>query len=633
MKSKSAPWAASEAESLAAISTADAVAALGIDTIRALPTLRRVVALTQRHRARFILAMAACIAAALASLAVPRLLGYAVDAAVAIARSHAGSSQDALLAPVLHSALLLTLACCLRGGLQMAAGYNAEFVGQNIGRDLRLAFFEKLQRLDFSFHDHIHSGDLITRGMLDLEGVRGFLEVGLQRIVQLSILVGVGSWLLFSRDAVLATVTLAFVPVVGLLAGRMGIRLRLAWTRLQERMAVLTRVMEENLQGARLVRAFPARSHQLAAFDEAGDQALSFANERIRIRAQSMAQINGVYYAAMLLVLWLGAQRIAAGVITIGQLAEFLAFMTILQMPVRQISMVMNAGARAIASGTRLFEILDRQPAIADRPHARPVDPHADRIAFNRVSFRYGPGAPWAVQDVSFTVTRGQTLGIVGAAGSGKSTIAHLAARFYDPTVGSVLIGGQDVRDVTLGSLRQAVGLIAQDVFLFDDSVERNIAYAERHAQRAQIYESAQIAQLDDHVAALPRGYRTDMGERGANFSGGQRQRAAIARGLLPDARVLVFDDATSAVDAATEHRLRRALVKATGDKATIIISHRLSSLMHADEIIVLQNGRITERGDHAALLALRGHYAALYALQTQAPDTEADDQRVEVSA
>lgn len=633
MKPQTPPPHIGEARSLTNLSAAEAVAALGIDTSRAFPTLRRVVSLTQHHRRRFYLAMSACVAAALANLAIPPLLGRAVDGAVAIARAYAGSAQDSLLLPVVQSTFLLVLACCLRGGLQMAAGYNAEWVGQNIGRDLRLAFFEKLQRLDFSFHDRIHSGDLITRGMLDLEGVRGFLEVGLQRIVQLTILLGVGSWLLFRTDPLLAVVTLAFVPVVGLLAGRMGIRLRLAWTRLQERMAVLTRVMEENLQGARLVRAFPARSQQLAAFDQAGNEALAFANQRIRIRASSMAQINGAYYGAMLLVLWLGSQRIAAGAITIGQLAEFLAFMTILQMPVRQISMVMNAGARAVASGTRLFDILDREPAIRNAPDAAPVDPQADRIVFDNVSFRYAPDAPWAIQGVSFTVARGRTLGIVGSAGSGKTTIAHLAARFYDPAEGRVLIGRQDARTVTLSSLRQAVGLIAQDVFLFDDTVERNIAYAESGARRTQVQQAAAIAQLNDHVSALPGGYRTDMGERGSNFSGGQRQRATIARGLLPDARVLVFDDATSAVDAATEHRLRRALAEATGDKATIIISHRLSSLMHADEIIVLDGGRITERGDHAALIALGGHYKALYTLQTQSSDEEPDDERCEVNA
>ncbi|MCE7796127.1 ABC transporter ATP-binding protein/permease [Sphingobium sufflavum] len=616
---------------LRAYTASEAVAALGIDTARAPQILWRVIQQAFRYRWRFALAMGACLGGTLANLMLPRLLGHAVDQAVAVTQ-HRHEPWTVALTPVAWTALLLVGASVLRGLFQMTAGYNAEHVGQSVGRDLRLTFFEKLQRLDFGFHDRIHSGDLITRGMLDLEGVRGFLEVGLQRIVQLVLLAGVGGWLLFTRDPLLASVTLLFLPVVGMLAGRMGIRLRLAWTRLQERMAVLTRVMEENLQGARVVRAFPARAHQMDAFDQAGNAALHHANQRIRIRARSMAQINGTYYAAMLVVLWLGSYRIAAGAITIGQLAEFLAFMTILQMPVRQISMVMNAGARAVSSGSRLFEILDRPADIVDAPGARPLALRAGTLRFENVAFRHDPDAPWAVRDVSFAVERGRTLGIVGPAGSGKSTLAHLAARFYDPQQGRILIDGQDIRTTTLHSLRTAVSLVAQDIFLFDDSVERNIAYAEPTTRRSTVQQASVTAQLHDHVAGLPRGYQTAIGERGSRLSGGQRQRAAIARSLLPDSAVLIFDDATSAVDAATEHRLRHALRAATADKATIIISHRLSSLMHADEIIVLDAGRIIERGSHAALVAADGYYALLYALQTTSAGPEADQHHEEVA-
>lgn len=612
-------------------SAGEAIVALGIETGRAPAILRRVVAQTLRYRWRFTVAMGACLGAALANLALPRLLGRAVDQTVAIAGGHGAGA--AALAPIAGTAALLVAASGLRGALQMTAGYSAEIVGQSVGRDLRLAFFEKLQSLDFAFHDRIHSGDLVTRGMLDLEGVRGFLELGLQRIVQLVLLAGVGGWLLFERDPVLASVTLLFLPLVAILAGRMGLRLRLAWTRLQERMAVLTLVMEENLQGARVVRAFPARAHQMAAFDRAGDAALACANQRIRIRARSMAQINGAYYAAMLLVLWLGSHRIAAGAITIGQLAEFLAFMTILQMPVRQTSMIMNAAARAVSSGARLFEILDREPAIADAPDAKALACGPGELRFEDVSYRYADDGPWALRGVSFAVGPGRTLGVVGPAGAGKTTLAHLAARFYDPQEGQVLVAGQDLRDVTLESLRGAVALVAQDVFLFDDSVERNIAYAEPDSRRTDVRAAARTAQLHDHVESLPAGYRTGIGERGSRLSGGQRQRAAIARGLLPDAAVLVFDDATSAIDAATEHRLRHALRAATGEKATVIISHRLSSLMHADEIIVLGEGRIIERGTHAHLLAAGGYYATLHALQTSAPDAGSDRSREEIDA
>lgn len=600
--------------------TESTFAALGLTETRAFHILWRVASQAGRYRKRFALALAACVGAALASLTLPRLLGHAVDQAVAIL-GHPAHGGVATLLPVAWTALLLLAASAVRGLLQMTASYNAEHVAQSVGRDLRVAFAEKLQRLDFGFHDRIHSGDLITRAMLDLEGTRGFLEVGVQRIVQLVTLVGVGGWMLAGRDPVLTAATLLFLPVVALFAGRMGFRLRLAWTRLQERMAVLTRVMEENLQGARVVRAFPSREHQMAAFDQAGNAALEQANRRIVTRARSMSQISSAYYVAMLVVLWVGSQRIAAGAITIGQLAEFLAFMTILQLPLRQISMIMNSGARAVSSGSRLFEILDREPAIRDANHASPLRIDQGALRFENVSFRYAGSSRLALKAINFTVARGGTLGIVGPAGSGKSTLANLAVRFYDPQSGRVLIDGQDIREVTLHSLRTAVSLVAQDIFLFDDSIERNIAYAEPETRRPEVHGAAVTAELHGQVELMAQGYRTSVGERGSRLSGGQRQRTSIARALLPQSAILILDDATSAVDASTEDRLRRRLRKATADKATVIVSHRLSSLMHADEIVVLDEGAIVERGTHDTLRAAGGYYAELYRMQTLADD------------
>jgi ATP-binding cassette subfamily B protein len=409
------------------------------------------------------------------------------------------------------------------------------------------------------------------------------------------------------------------VPVVAWRAANMGLRLRLAWTRLQEKLSVLTRVMEENLQGARVVRAFSSQGFEMEKFDAAGNAALALANERIVVRSGSMAVINSAYYLAMGLVLWVGGHRIAAGIITVGQLTQFLAFMTILQLPVRQIGMIMNSSARAVSSGKRVFEVLDLEPAIRDAPDAAALAITAGVLRFEEVSFRYAEDAPWAIEQVSFAVASGQTLGIVGPSGSGKSTIAQLIPRFYDVTEGRVTIDGQDVRQVTLESLRAAVGLVQQDVFLFDDSVSCNIAYADPEAEDQSVHNAAVLAQMHEHVIALPAGYGTLVGERGSALSGGQRQRVAIARGLVPDPVVAVFDDATSAVDAATEHRLRAALREATQHRATIIISHRVGSLMHADEILVLDAGRVAERGTHAQLLAAGSYYATLYRLQSQA--------------
>lgn len=594
-----------------AVNSAEALRALGVDTATAPRTLWRVIALAGRHKGRFALAMIACLGAALANLALPLLLGQAVDQISAIrpGTSFAGSA-------LYGTAALLLLATGGRGLLQMIAGYQAETVGQKIGRDLRLAFFEKLQRLDFSFHDHIHSGDLITRGMLDLEGVRGFLEVGLQRIVQLVLLLGVGGWLMAQRDHVLALIILAVVPVIALLAGRMGLFLRLAWTQLQQRMAILTRVMEENLQGARLVRVFPARDQQMRLFNEAAQEALTYANERIKVRSSSMARISAVYYLAMLLVLAVGAWRVQSGTITIGDLAAFLAYLTILQMPVRQISMIMNAGARAVSSGARLFEILDREPSIQSEAKAPSLPAGPVTLSVEHLSFAYGDTP--VLMDVSFSLKPGQVLGIVGHAGAGKSTLAHLIARFYDSTRGRIMIGGIDICDADLDSVRRIVAIVQQDVFLFDESIAANIAYGNPLSPPARVHTAARIAQLESHVAALPFGYRTRIGERGNALSGGQRQRLAIARALATDAAILILDDSLSALDPATDHALRQALRQNLGDRATIIISHRVASVAHADEILVLEEGRVAERGTHHGLLAAAGLYAQLYGMQSQ---------------
>jgi ATP-binding cassette subfamily B protein len=599
----------------------DLRAAFGTGADSAHQILSRVIAMALRYRGRFAVATVANLAASVFNLAVPWLLGIAVDRALALAR---GRTPEHGMRDIVLIAILVLLCSASRGGLQMAASYNGEWIGQSVARDLRLRYFDALQRLGFDFHDRFDSGDLITRGMLDLEGVRGFIEVGLQRTIQLVLLCAVGLVALLVTDPLIALVTLSFVPVVAWRAGHMGLRLRIAWTRLQAKMAVLTRVMEQSLQGARVVRSFAASVHELGRFDEAGDEALRLSNERIMIRAAGMASINAAYYTAMLLVLAVGGTRVSAGAITVGQLTSCLAYMTILQLPVRQTSMIMNSAARAVSSGARVFDVLDRSARIADAPDARPLGGSASELRFEHVSFRYAEDMPLVLKDVSFTVARGRTLGIVGASGSGKSTIAALIPRFYDVSAGRITIAGQDVRDLTLASLRSHVQLVQQDVFLFDDTGGSNIGYAHPDAEEDLLVDAADVAQIHDHLAGMPEGYATMLGERGIGLSGGQRQRMTIARGLVPEPSILILDDVTSALDASTERRFRQALRQRGSDHATIIISHRLTSLNHADEILVLDGGRIVERGTHAELLATNGAYAELHGFQSNQRDRRA---------
>jgi len=590
----------------------------GVVDVAAMPRiLKRVIGLTAPYKAHLFLAIGAALGSTLFNLLLPRLLGRAVDQAhslLAAGASHADEAEHALYV----TAALLIGAATLRGLLQMISGYKGEYVAQRVGYDLRLAFFEKLQRLDFEYHDRNHSGDLITRGMLDLEGVRGFVEMGMQRAIMLTLLVSFGCWSLVNTDPILAVLALSFVPFVLWRALHSGLYLRLTWTRLQERMSILTRTMEENLQGVRVVRAFAGRAFELLKFDWAAGEALRLSNHRIMIRSGSVSTMTFAYYLSMASVLWVGGHRVEQGLISIGHLTEVLTFMTILQMPIRQINMIVNSSARATSSGVRLFEILDMEPKVRDHENAPDLVLTKGILRFEHVGFSYGgPEGTPVLRDISFEVGPGKTLGIIGPPGSGKSTLAHLVPRFYDVTSGRITLDGQDIRDVTLHSLRGAVGVIPQDVFLFDASVAENVAYGDPDADPDRLVEATSTAQIHDYLSTLPESYETRVGERGVSLSGGQRQRLSIARGVVPDPTLLVFDDATSAVDAATEHRVRGALQDATRDKGTIIIAHRLSSLMHADEIIVLDQGEIVERGTHAELLRLGKRYAALYKLQS----------------
>ncbi len=566
-----------------------------------------------------VFAIASTLIASGFQLAIPVLLGQAIDQTQGVIGAGSAAGAGLWGAGLWWTALILLVVSILRGVFTLFQNYYSEAVGHHTGYQMRLDYYQKIQTLSFGFHDRVHSGDLITLGMLDLEGVRMFFSTGLVRLVLLSVLIGWGGYMLMSTDLVLGLVALSFVPFVGWRSSVAQLRLRGTWLDLQERLSVLSRVMEENLAGIRVVRAFSAQDHEMAKFARASASALELAHDRVDIRVRNTSAMTLSFFAAMGLVLWIGGRQVTAGQMSVGTLASFLTFMTILQMPVRQLGLLVNSFARASTCGARLFDMLDLQVAISDRPGAADLQVTDGVLEFRSVDFAYPdtPDRP-ALTGVSFRAGRGQTIGLIGPPGSGKSTIAALIPRYYDPSAGQILIDGQDVGAVTLASLRRQVAVVAQDAFLFTTTLENNVAYGDPWAKPARIEAASDAAQMHRYIAGLPRGYGTVVGERGASLSGGQRQRLTIARTLMLEPAVLVFDDSTAAVDAHTEALIRAALAEGAAGRVTIIVAHRLNSLMHADEILFLDQGRVVERGTHAGLLAQGGMYRALYDLQVR---------------
>lgn len=589
-----------------------------------LRTIWRVTALSWQTPWMVVTSLGATMIATSLQLMVPIFLGRAVDQTQAILNSDQGS--EAATQALGITALLVLAALVTRGIFTVFQNYFSESVGHHVGYNLRMAYYEKIQRLSYGFHDRMHSGDLITLGMLDLEGMRMFFSTGLVRIVLLGSLIGIGGYLMLSTDLILGLLALSFVPFVGWRSSVTQLKLRSTWLELQNRLSVLSRVMEENLGGIRVVRAFGAKDHEMDKFRTASERALDLAHERVDTRVRNTSMMTFSFLCAMGLVLWIGSGKVMAGEITVGTLASFLTFMTILQMPVRQLGMLVNSFARTATCGERVFALLDLELAITDAPDAPDLVITQGALRFDNVSFTYPAAASSTISGLNFAAQKGETIGVIGPPGSGKSTIAHLIPRFYDVIDGAITLDGQDIRDVTLQSLRRAVVVVQQDAFLFTTSLENNIAYGAPWAPPEQIAGASASAQLDQFIATLPGGYETVVGERGASLSGGQRQRMTIARTLMLRPSVLIFDDSTAAVDAGTEARIRTTIQAQASERVTIIVAHRLNSLMHADRILFIEGGRIVEDGNHAELLALGGRYRALYDLQTRpaAPAVEA---------
>lgn len=542
------------------------------------------------------------------------MLGEGVDQAFTLFQdgSHNRGEIESLL---LGTAITVLIVALLRGTTGFAQMFLGETLSQRVSNRLRMLYFDKLQLLSFSFHDRVHTGQLMSRGLSDIEGVRMFVQTGLVQIVRVLVVLVAAGFFMAMIDWQLAVLSLSFVPFMAYRSARLRLQLRVTWLKIQDALGDLTTTMQENLAGVRVVRAFSAQKYEEAKFDVTAKEVVELRMSAARAHARGGGSISFAFLVAWAVVLWAGGEKVINGDITIGELTQFFFYLALLRFPVRMLIMVVNSTARASSAGGRIFEILDIPSDITDNPVADPLAISDGVLRFENVSFNYGD-AP-ALRNVSFEARKDHTIGIVGAPGSGKSSITNLIPRFYDPTSGRVTIDGTDLRDATVNSVRQTIGLVEQDPFLFDGSIRNNIRYGDVGASDEKVETAAKIAQIHEFIASLPEGYDTELGERGIGLSGGQRQRVAIARTLLTNSPILVLDDSTSSVDAGTDARIRSALRELTGVQTTIIIAHRLSSLMHADEIIVLETGSVVERGTHEELLDLGGQYKLLWDLQS----------------
>jgi len=482
----------------------------------------------------------------------------------------------------------------------------------DVEMDMRQGIYSHLVRLSFGFYDRHQTGQLMSRATVDLQGVRFFLGYGLIFFFQNVLTVASVSVVLFFFEWRLALVVLAVTPFIVALAYRYSHVAHPTLRDVQQKLADVATVAEENIVGVHVVKAFaqePAEEEKFRGRNEALFGQTIRAN---RQRATYVPLLSFVPLLAQAAVLLVGARMVADGSLSVGSFVSFNLYLALLVTPLRSLGMWIGQAQRATASGERIFQVLDEPEEIADKPAAVELPPGDGEISFENVSFSYLPGRP-VLEHVDLALEAGTTLALIGHTGSGKTTLASLVPRFYDAESGRVLVDGVDVRDVTLASLRREIGVIPQDPFLFSTTVRENIAFGRPELTDAEVERVARLAQAHEFVERLPQGYDTVIGERGITLSGGQRQRVAIARALAVDPRILILDDATASVDATTEAQIRAGLREVMSGRTTLIIAHRLSTIALADEVVVVDDGRIAARGTHDELFETSSVYREIY--------------------
>jgi ATP-binding cassette subfamily B multidrug efflux pump len=570
-----------------------------------------------RHRRAYLWGYAAVLASILMAQLSPWALKLAID----------GIRQGVSSITLLGFATALVVLALLEGAFNYAMRLSILGAALEIEAELRRDYFAHLQRMHLGFFHGARTGDLMARAVNDIRAVQRFAGIGLMRSCHTTVMLIASVAFMLAIDVRLTLWTMTILPLVTILFIALGREIHRRFDRVQEQFSALSAGAQENFSGIRVVKAFAQEDAETAAFRVENEKVVTTNLVLARIQGALWPAIGLILGVASVMLLWQGGSDVIRGRITLGQMVQFSYYLARLSFPMIALGWVTNLWQQGRASMDRLDEILDRRPQITDPPQPILLEPAAGRIEFKDVTFAYN-GAP-VLHDITLAIPAGSTVAIVGPTGAGKSTLVHLIPRLFDATEGQVLVDGHDVRRVSLTSLRRAVGIVPQETFLFSDTLAENIALgADRNtgADGRAVADAAAIARIAQDVEEFPRKYDTVVGERGVTLSGGQKQRTTIARALIRDPKILILDDALSSVDASTEQEILAGLRRIRASRTCIVISHRISTIQDADLIVVLDGGRIVERGTHPSLLARGGLYADLYEKQLLRDALEAEE-------
>lgn len=546
-----------------------------------------------------------------AQLALPTILRLVIDVGIA--------NQEVLF--IIIAGLAILVIGVIRAGLTFVQRFTSEKIAAHIGYDLRNQLYDHIQYLPMSFHDHSQAGQLISRCIEDVRAIERFTGFGVVELIRLILLmVGVITLMIIAQPKLALIALLPMIPLV-LITSNFGRRVGKYFYNVDNALGDLSTRVQENVSGAQVVRAFAREPYEMQRFSKANRHLYKARIIVISEFAKIMPTSHLLVTLGTILVLWFGGQMVINGQLTVGEVVAFNGYLILLMAPAQQLAWLVNSAGEAAAGVQRAYEILDLEPEITSPFNAIELPVLTGRVEFRSVEFRYRDQVVPALDDINLIVEPNQIIALIGQTGSGKSSLVSLIPRFYDPSRGEVLVDDHDVRQVELRSLRSQIGIVLQTSLLFAETIAENIAYGRPDASQAEIEAASRAAQAHDFIMQLPEGYQTVIGERGVTLSGGQRQRVAIARALLLNPRILVLDDSTSSVDTETERLIQDALEHLMRGRTTFVIAHRLSTVRRADMILVMENGRIAERGTHNELLALNGLYRQIYELQLKSQE------------